>query len=934
VAGITLPAFVHKWTASKRSERSGSQEHFIDLCQLLGEPTPNTDPTGESYAFEKGVVQTTGGDGFADVWKRGHFAWEYKGKHKDLKAAYQQLLRYAEDLENPPLLIVCDLDRFEVHTHFTATAKQVYAFNLMDLQVGTPTPTCPLPPLDVLRAAFRHPATLRPQQTPAQVTEQAAAEFARLAESLRDRGFDPERSAHFLMRLLFCLFAEDIGLLPAGLFGRIVAATQGRPTDFTARLQQLFGAMATGGFFGADDIAYFNGGLFVDDEALDLTRDDLEVLHRAAQLNWASIEPAIFGTLFERSLDPSKRAQLGAHYTSREDILLIVEPVLMEPLRKRWSAVQREAEELAARRDQVTGAARTRAQQALERLLRAFAAEVARVRVLDPACGSGNFLYVALKRLLDLEKEVVTFAVTHGMTAFFPEVGPEQLYGIEINPYAHELAQIVVWIGYIQWLHDNGFGIPSSPILKPLRNIEQRDAILTTGPNGDLSEPSWPDADVIIGNPPFLGGKLLRRNLGDEYVDAIFRLYDGRVPREADLVTYWFERARELIAAGQVQRVGLLATQGIRGGANRRVLDRIKETGDIFMAWSDRNWVLDGAAVHVSLVGFDSGAETVRTLNGELVLAINSNLTGALDLTRARRLRENLGWSFMGDTKGGAFDIPEDVARKFLDAPLNPNGRPNSDVVRPWVNGLDITRRPRNVWIVDFGTRMTEREAALYEAPFAHVEQHVRAKRQENNRAAYRERWWLHVEPRPAMREVLASLERYIGTPNVTKHRLFVWLQHPTLPDHQLIVIARSDDYCLGVLHSRAHELWARAMGTQLREMESGFRYTPTTTFETFPFPWQLGTEPVGDRRVQAIAEAAAELSTRRDAWLNPEGADETQLAKRTLTGLYNESPTWLVLSHGTLDQAVFDAYGWPTNIGDGEILERLLALNFDREPA
>jgi len=610
-SAISLPEFVHKWSASQRTERAASQEHFIDLCRLLGEPTPNeADPTGDFYAFEKGTTKTAGGDGFADVWKRDHFAWEYKGKHKDLNAAYQQLLQYREDLNNPPLLVVCDLDRFEVHTNFTSTQKQVYRFSLADLAEPTATATCALPPLDVLRALFRQPTRLRPQQTTAQVTEYAATEFARLADSLRARHYDPERSARFLMRLLFCLFAEDIGLLPPKIFTRLVEATRARPAQFAPRLKQLFAAMATGGSFGADDIAHFNGGLFTDDDVLELGEEDLGVLARATLLDWTSIEPAIFGTLFERSLDPDKRAQLGAHYTSRDDIVLIVEPVLMAPLRRRWTEVQAQVTELAARRDSATGAARTRHEQTLARLLREFGDEIAAVRVLDPACGSGNFLYVALKHLLDLEKEVITFAIAQRLSGFFPRVGPEQLYGLEINPYAQELAQIVVWIGYIQWLHDNGFGTPSSPILKPLHNIERRDAILARDGAGNLVEPEWPDADVIIGNPPFLGGKLLRRGLGDEYVDAMFQVYGGSVPREADLVTYWFERARALIAAGKLRRAGLLATQGIRGGANRKVLEHIKQSGDIFMAWSDREWVLEGATVHVSMVGFDDGTST------------------------------------------------------------------------------------------------------------------------------------------------------------------------------------------------------------------------------------------------------------------------------------------------------------------------------------
>ena len=399
MAEVTVPAFIAKWSASRRTERAAAQEHFIDLCRLLGEQTPNeADPTGEDYAFEKGATKTSGGQGWADVWKRGRFAWEYKGKHANLRAAYQQLLQYREDLDNPPLLVVCDLDRFEVHTNFTGTAKQVYAFDLADLAAPTATGTSALPPLDVLRAVFTQPERLRPERTAEYVTEQAAAEFATLAESLRQRGVDPERAAHFLMRLLFCLFAEDIDLLPRRLFTRLVEQTRRRPAAFQAVLRDLFAKMKGGGFFGADEIAYFNGGLFADDtpglhpqspqrsvqpwrsddETLEVTTADLAVLERAARLDWASVEPAIFGTLFERSLDPDKRSQLGAHYTSREDILLIVEPVLIAPLRRRWAAVREQAEELIARRDAASGGARTRREQReLERLLMDFAGEIA-----------------------------------------------------------------------------------------------------------------------------------------------------------------------------------------------------------------------------------------------------------------------------------------------------------------------------------------------------------------------------------------------------------------------------------------------------------------------------------------------------------------------------------------------------------------------------
>jgi len=926
---LDLPTFVAKWQRNTLTERSAAQQHFLDLCAVLDEPTPATaDPDGTSYTFEKGARKTAGGGGWADVWKRGYVGWEYKGKRKDLAAAYQQLLQYREDLENPPLLVVCDLNRFEVHTNFTGTAKHVYAFDLADLQRNEATPTCALPPLEVLRAVFAHPDLLRPQRTTAGVTEEAAREFAALAESLRRRGEDPEATAHFLMRLLFCLFAEDIGLLPARLFTTLIERTRTRPADFAARLGLLFAAMATGGSFGADDIAHFNGGLFADATVLALAGDDLATLARAAALDWASIEPAIFGTLFERSLDPTKRSQLGAHYTSRDDILLIVEPVLMAPLRRRWAVVQEEARELIGKRDAASGGARTRHQQALGRLLLAFTDEIAAVRVLDPACGSGNFLYVALKRLLDLWKEVSTFAADNGAAGLLPDaVGPQQLYGIEVNVYAHELTSIVVWIGYIQWLHDNGFGIPEDPILKPLHNIQHMDAVLAHDDANHSVEPVWPEADIIIGNPPFLGGNRVRQQLGDAYVDNLFTVYQGRVPAFADLVCYWFERARALIAEGNIQRAGLLATNSIRGGVNRRVLERITETGNIFWAESDREWVLDGANVRVSMVGFDAGTEMAHRLNDRPVVSINPDLTATVALTTAHGLKENLGISFQGPSPKAPFDIPAAVAQPMLYAPTNINGRPNSDVVRPVAGAADLVQRSRGKWTVDFGL-MTLDQAATYEMPFAYVKAHVYPIRSQNRRVAYAEKWWQYAEARPGMREALREKARFIATPRHAKHRVFVWLTSDVLANDATIAIARDDDYFFGVLHARLHELWALRMGTSLEDRP---RYTPTSTFETFPFPWAPGTERVADPRVEAIAAAARALVEQRDRWLNPEGATDADLKARTLTALYNARPTWLDLAHRRLDDAVLDAYGWPRDLSDDDILGRLLALNLER---
>lgn len=917
---LTPAAFATKWRDVTTTEKAASQEHFIDLCRMLGEPTPHeADPTGEAYAFEKRVTKAGGGDGFADVWKRGFFAWEYKGKKADLKAAYKQLLDYREDLENPPLLIVSDITRIEIHTNFTGLKPVVETITLDELGGDNPSRA-----LFLMRDVFAAPEEFRPRIEPAQITEKAAKHFAEIAQSLRDRGHDPDAVAHFLDRILFCLFAEDAGLLPKGILGRLSLAAHGRSDVFTNALGELFTKMSDGGgLFGAEDVDWFNGGLFDSGEVLPLTGTEIGTLMEVSKLNWALIEPAIFGTLFERGLDPDQRAQLGAHYTDREAIWGLVEPVILRPLRREFVEMQVRVTQLLMSGRKVTRA--TPRDKDPNAVFEAFLDRLRRVRVLDPACGSGNFLIISLWALKDLEFEAIQWgSLVLKRSMQIPQIGPEAVLGIELNAYAAELARVTIWIGEIQWMIRHGLGHRRDPILRPLHHIETRDALLDLSDPTKPQEAGWPEAEFIVGNPPFLGGKLLRRGLGNAYVDSLFEVYDGRVPREADFVTYWHEKARAQIHANKTRRAGLLATQGIRGGANRRVLERIKETGDIFFARPDDPWVLSGANVHISFVAQDDGSELERELDGRLVETINPNLTPGIDLSKARRFTENLGISFMGDTKGGPFDIDAETAAGLIAQP-NPDGRSNADVVRQWVNGFDVTRRPRNMWIIDFGVDMSEQDAALYEAPFEYVRQHVRAERSTNDRPAYAERWWLHVEPRSGMRATLRGLTRYIATPRLTKHRLFVWLDDRTLPDSQIIVIAKDDDFTFGVLHSRVHELWARGTGTQLREVQSGFRYTPTTTFETFPFP-----RPTQQQR-ERVGEAARRLVELRDGWLNPLRLDPAELEMRTLTNLYNQRPTWLANAHADLDAAVLAAYGWPDDLPDDAVLERLLALNLDR---
>lgn len=918
--------FVATWRGNTSTEKQSYQQHFLDLCYLVGHLTPKQlDPDSKFFTFEAGAAKQSGGQGWADVWFKGHFAIEYKGPHGDLDKAYTQLLQYRESLENPPLLIVSNTQSIIVHTNFTGTAKNVVEITLDDL----------LKPdgLQKLRNIFYNPEAFRPEKTAAQVTEDAAAQFGRLAAHLARWGYNPHDVAHYLIRLLFCMFAEDIALLPSDLFTRLVEIGRRDSARFNRQIQQLFQAMAEGDYYGEHQIRYFDGGLFDNAAVLDMDSDGIAILQGITQLDWASIEPAIFGTLFTRSLDPSQRAKLGAQYTSKDDILLIVEPVLMAPLRKEWIEIQEKARDIARRRDAASSrAVITKLQNELSSFILGFAQKLASVRVLDAACGSGNFLYVSLRLLLDLWKEVSIFAGQVGLSMLTPLPGlspsPLQLYGIEINDYAHELAQATVWIGYLQWLHGNGFGFPEEPILKPLDNIKHMDAILAYDADGRPVEPEWQEADVIVGNPPFLGTKKLRGELGDIYVDHLFAMYKDRIPNFCDLACYWFEKAREMIASGQAKRAGLLATNSIRGGENRRVLERIQDTGQIFMAWSDRPWILDGAAVRISMVGFDNGEEPTRTLDDKPVSRINPDLTIGAQVTQARTLTENEGIAFIGDVKGGPFDIDSVLAHKMLTDDRNLNDRHNSDVVRPWKNSLDVLRRSRDMWIIDFPPEMSEPLAAEYVFPYEYIQEHVLPLRQQKREQRTAARWWVHTRPCEGMRKSIAGLVRFICTPTLAKHRIFVWLEHPILPDHQLVVIARNDGYFFGVLHARPHELWSLRMGTSLEDRP---RYTPTTTFETYPFPWRPGKEPQDDPRVLAIAAAAKELVELRDAWLNPPGLDEKELQRRTLTNLYNERPDWLDAAHKRLDAAVLDAYGWPHDLSDEEILARLLELNLER---
>ena len=874
---------------------------FLDICAVVGHPTPGEYGDPQTFTFEKWVP-----GGFADAYLEGRFGWEFKGSDEQLAGAFNQLLRYQVYLKTPPLLIVSSFNTIRIRTNFPGLETVLHEIPVSEVaQAGN---------LQKLRDAFFAPERFRPDRSVEDVTRETASLFRDIVTEMEKHNEDPEKLARYLNQIVFCLYAEDAGLLPNGVFTQIVSQHFRNPETFNLAVTGLFNQMAKGGLFGAAEIAHFNGDLFNTVDTVELSGNALLLIGEASKKNWQNIEPSIFGTLFERALDASKRSQLGAHYTSADDIMLVVEPVVMQPLRREWEAVRQEVGNLLV--EDNADAARVR--------LAAFQQRLFEVTVLDPACGSGNFLYLALRCLLDLEKQVIDFAAEHDWDNLTPTVKPDQMLGLEINHYAVQLARTALWIGYLQWHYSNGFPYQQNPILTPLVTIQQTDAILDLSDPENPQEPEWPEAEFIIGNPPFLGHLPFREQLGDAYVNAVYTLYGGRIPNSSDLCCYWLEKARSQIESGKTRRAGLLATQAIRFQSNRQVLSRIKESGDIIFAISDQDWVLDGATVHISIICFDDGMESGRMLDGQQVLDINSDLTTGVDLTKAKRLPMNRGLAFQGIGKVGDFDISDAEATEMLGQP-NPHGQSNQNVLRRWINGIDIAQRPRNVWVIDFGVDMPIGEAALYEVPFAHVKENVMPLRVKNKMRWRAENWWLHGYPATTMRRALSPLQRYIGTPKVAKHRFFVWVSGATLPSNLVIAIAKSDDYTLGVLSSSVHELWARQVGSQLREIESGGTYTPTTCFETFPFP-----EPTEDQR-EAIAKAARELNKLREGWLNPPDMPEAELKKRTLTNLYNTRPTWLQLAHEKLDAAVARAYGWPADLADGEILERLLALNLER---
>lgn len=866
-----------------------------------------------------------------------------------------------------------------------------------------------------LHAIWTDPLSLDPTARAARVTRDIAELLAVVAKRIELRGHDAETTSGFLMRILFTLFAEDSGLIPAGSFTNLLKQQRAHPEHLAPQLTALWTAMDEGAFSPALGVPLkkFNGYLFKERTALPLEAPELEVLIQAAEHDWTAVEPAIFGTLLERALNPKERSRLGAHYTPRAYVERLIGPAIVEPLRADWDGVRVAAASLIE--SGKAGEARTHVET--------FHARLAQTKVLDPACGTGNFLYVAMARMKELEGEVLDLLVELGDDQYVAEITghtitPENFLGIEINPRAAAIAQLVLWIGYLQWhFRVNGADrAPPEPILRDVRTIQHRDALISwdarvpevdadgqfiTRWDGEGMRPHpvtgrpipdetarvpvyryegvraavWPRADFIIGNPPFIGGKDVRERLGDGYFEALFATTD--VPESADFVMHWWDRAAFAVRSGTTRRFGFVTTNSITQVLSRRVIAKHLDAKDrlsLIFAIPNHPWVdeKDGAAVRIAMtvaapgklagqhwtVADERGAPDHITFT-ERAGQISSDLRIGADVTAAVTLKANHGLCSPGvKLHGDGFILTAAEVEKIspnslktLDYTIESalynsqqvsirSGRSDeTQVIFAYRNGRDLAARPRGAFVIDlFGlseTQVREYHPAIYQHLLATVKPH----RDHNNRASYRDHWWLFGEQRSELRKALNGLTRYIATIETAKHRVFQFLPMTIVPDNKLACIALDDAYSLGVLSSRIHVAWATASGGRLGVGDDPV-YVKSRCFDPFPFPADV-PEPLRHR----LGIEAEALDTLRKRVLTEQ--DDLTLTKlynvlealrsgRTLTAperdLHDRGLVTLLRErHDTIDALVAEAYGWPVDLADEEILLRLVALNAAR---
>ncbi|WP_169981214.1 class I SAM-dependent DNA methyltransferase [Tautonia rosea] len=1025
--------FVTRWEASGAAERANYQLFLSELCDVLGVPRPEPtrpDDSENAYVFERAVTFQNGdgstSTGRIDLYKRDCFILEAKqGSEKPTEAdpaalalampkkarkkgtavrgtakwdeamlaAKGQAEQYVRALPasepNPPFLVVVDVGHsIELFADFTRQGRtyvpfpdaQSHRLRLRDLA----RPDA----LDRLRLVWSDPQALDPTRRAAKVTREVAGELASLAKSLEASGHAPEAVAHFLMRCLFTFFAEDVGLLPEGCFTDTLRdlKAKGEARLFPEMVRSLWETMKTGGFSPVirSNVYRFNGGLYENADALPLTDDQLDLLIRAGSCNWREVEPAIFGTLLERALNPIERHKLGAHYTPRAYVERLVMPTIIEPLREQWDAVKAAAVTLT--NEDAPDEARAE--------VRAFLDTLCQTTVLDPACGTGNFLYVTLEHMKRLEGEVrdVLHALGdeqavfegYGMT-----VDPHQFKGIEINPRAAAIADLVLWIGYLQWhLRTLSGKTVAEPIIRDYQNIECRDAVLaydrvepvtddqgnpvtrwdgrTTRPHPVTGEPvpdesarvpvlryvnprkaEWPEANYVVGNPPFVGNKRMRLVLGDGYVEALRQCW-ADVAETVDFVMYWWEKASKLTQDGKASRFGFITTNSIVQSFNRKPVQAALDNGlSLIFAVADHPWVdsHDGADVRIAMTVCAAGTlpgtilETVPTHDEDnakvfrvQIGTITSALTVGVDLSCVISLRSNAGLSCPGvQLSGQGFVLGPEIADTFSEVTVR-------NLIRPYLTGRDLTQTPRRQYVLDTINLAEDELRKEYPDAYQWLFDRVRPERLHNPRPKYAREWWLHSEPRARFRKSLESLKRFVVTSRTARHRTFQFLDSICLPETKVLVFAFGDALFLGILSSRIHTVFANATGGWLG-VGNDSTYNHSSCFDPFPFPV---CEDHSSKRIR-------ELSEELDAHRKRQQAAHPDL---TLTGMYNvlaklrsgepltekdraihERGLVSVLRqiHDDLDAAVFDAYGWPHDLADEDILRRLVDLNRER---
>ncbi|MFZ1734409.1 MAG: DNA methyltransferase [Flavobacteriales bacterium] len=987
-----IQAFITKWEVSGAAERANAQLFIAELCDVIGvePPRPKTpDEHINAYVFEKAIPVNaqrpssapvpsthwvdTATTNFIDCYKRGHFVLETKQGADGVRAdhdtpvsaegedrqralkkghgirgtkgwdtamlkAREQAQRYARALPKeeiadgrPPFILVVDVGHsIALYTDWSRMGGEYIPY---------PDPaTYRIPLKDLLRSEVREllhavwtdPLALDPGRRSAKVTREIADRLAKLARSLEGK-HPPEHVANFLMRCLFTMFSEDVDLLPHGSFTKLLGELKSDPSTFPEMMENLWGTMNTGGLSPIlrKKLPRFNGGLFANSDAIALDADQIQLLIEAASANWRDVEPAIFGTLLERALDPRERHKLGAHYTPRAYVERLVNPTVIDPLREQWKSVQVAALQLAEDGNE---------KKAIKQV-ETFLHELATVKVLDPACGSGNFLYVTLELLKRLEGEVLNTLHELGATAKMELEGvmvtPANFYGIELNPRAAAIAEQVLWIGFLQWhlrTHGNLHNLPE-PIIKDLHNIQCRDAVLdydskteqrdangnvvtkwdgrstkphpVTGeevPDPEAREPVytysnpkpavWPAADYIVGNPPFIGTSRMREALGDGYTEALRGAYKN-VPDSADFVMFWWDKAAELTRTGKAKRFGFITTNSLKQTFNRKVLQHHmaqKKPISLAFAIPDHPWVdsADGAAVRVAMtIGVAGNVQGVLQKVIREVDSPNDEATGVTLSTQAGKLFEDLT---TGADVASALVLIANEAVAGMGVKLHGMGFVVTEGeaknlglgrhtgleqhIKPFINGRDLMQSSRVSLVIDlFGLKENEvREK--YPEVYQWVAERVKPERDANRRDTYRLNWWIFGEPRSTQRSAFASVKRYIATCRTARHRLFSFVDSDVIFESKVVGIALDDAYVLGVLSSKVHEAWAIAAGGWLG-VGNDATYNHADCFNKFPFP---ASTPAQQEKIRALGEQLDAHRKRQQA-LHP---------ALTMTGMYN----------------------------------------------